>query len=97
MDLTDGYEDDALLKVRQISELHRPSSRDYGSVLRWFIYRRPVVYDEWQYIRCREDMLTLNTGRESATFDARVDDVLTLLDKCLRKVNCNIIKVNCAH
>jgi hypothetical protein len=65
---------------------NRPPERDYISVRRYFYQRRPVDKIE-QYIDCKEDIITLRPGRESARLDAA-------LEKILQKLYCRFTRVS---
>ncbi|KAI6905596.1 hypothetical protein KC318_g7606 [Hortaea werneckii] len=73
--------DELMLKTREITLLQRPSTKDYRSVRSWFANHAPLVHGEAQYLKCREDIITLRPGRECAGFDGFVERMLHLLDK----------------
>ncbi|RMX73599.1 hypothetical protein D0869_13441 [Hortaea werneckii] len=81
-----------MLKTREITLLQRPSTKDYRSVRSWFANHAPLVHGEAQYLKCREDIITLRPGRECAGFDGFVERMLHLLDASLGKLNCHIIR-----
>ncbi|KAK5137338.1 hypothetical protein LTR08_008915 [Meristemomyces frigidus] len=72
--------DELLLKTKEISSLRRPATRDSESVRTWFRDQEPIVRREAQFIRHKEDIVTLRTGRESAGFDSAVEKCLSRLD-----------------
>ncbi|KAI7583973.1 hypothetical protein KC316_g6976 [Hortaea werneckii] len=84
--------DELMLKTREITLLQRPSTKDYRSVRSWFANHAPLVHGEAQYLKCREDIITLRPGRECAGFDGFVERMLHLLDASLGKLNCHIIR-----
>lgn len=92
---TDNMTDDLLFKTQQVHALQRPSNRDYGSFRNWFEATKPLVQEEFNYIRRREDLVTLRIGRECAGFDGCVESCLTgthaLMVKCF---GCHIVKVS---
>ncbi|KAK5120562.1 hypothetical protein LTR85_006218 [Meristemomyces frigidus] len=77
--------DELLLKTKEMASLHRPTKRDYESVRSFFRDKEPIVRPEAQFIRRREDIVTLRTGRESAGFDGFVEVGLGKLDRFLSK------------
>jgi hypothetical protein len=83
-----------LLKVREMSSLQRPSSRDYRSVKCWFINHKPVEDEEWKYIRRKEDLVTLRAGRECAGFEGAIEYMIGSLDTFLQRFNCHLIQVS---
>lgn len=87
-------EDEFLLKCREMVSLQRPSNRDYESVRTWFRDNQPLVQREAQFIRRKEDIVTLRSGRESAVFDSLVERCLSRVDDFLqRRLRCHIIRV----
>jgi polyphosphate kinase 2 (PPK2 family) len=63
----------------------QPSKRDYRSVRRWFNNLQPLVDEEQDFIRCKEDLITLRHGRECAGFDGLVESVV-------HKLNCRLVR-----
>lgn len=47
---------------------------------------QPLVSDEIEYIRRKEDIITLRTGRECAAFDNLVERALSRIDRFLVEV-----------
>ncbi|TKA82965.1 hypothetical protein B0A55_01562 [Friedmanniomyces simplex] len=85
--------DELLLKTREVHALQRPAQRDYESVRNWFDSHKPVVQEELDFIRCKEDLITLRDGRESASFDGFVERCLNALDQFLSSwCHCQVIK-----
>jgi hypothetical protein len=64
---------------------NRPPERDYISVQRFFDQEAKII-DEERYIVCKEDIITLRPGRESAKLDA-------FLEKTLQLLSCKITRV----
>lgn len=60
----------------------------------WFAFREPITRREARYIRKKEDIVTLRTGRESAGFDGFVERCLTRLDCWLKACGCNMIQAS---
>ena len=77
--------DDFALKTRDMNALQKPSKRDYESVRTWFEYEEPIVRREAQFIRGKEDMVTLRVGRECAGFDGFIERLLGSSDRFLQK------------
>lgn len=76
--------------------LQKPSNRDYESVRNFFRDLQPIVREESNFIRCKEDLITLRSGREYAGFDTFVEACLSRLDKRLKKApfHSNIVQVS---
>jgi hypothetical protein len=64
-----------LTAARDIASLNRPPSRDYLSVKSYFDEEAPLCNVE-SYIYCKEDIITLKPGRETAWLDAFIENVL---------------------
>ncbi|KAA6412628.1 MAG: hypothetical protein FRX48_03620 [Lasallia pustulata] len=77
--------DEVLMKTRELTSFQRPSDRDYRSVRRWLHGNKPLIPDEEEFIHCKEDLITLRSGRECAGFDGFVESLL-------QKTNCKLIK-----
>ncbi|KAH9869038.1 hypothetical protein J1614_008115 [Plenodomus biglobosus] len=72
--------DEIMMKAREINAFQRPSRRDYRSLRRWFYNVKPISYvREAQYIKKKEDLVTLRHGREWALFDGWIEE-------CIRKL-----------
>lgn len=91
--LTRSAPDELILKTREITLLQRPSTKDYRSVRSWFANHAPLIHGEAQYLKRKEDIITLRPGRECAGFDGFVERMLHLLDASLRKLGCHVIRV----
>ena len=68
-----------LKQARDIRSFQEPSKRDYRSVRRWFWNVTPLVEKEREFIKHREDIITLHNGREWSTFDEIVEKLLMSL------------------
>jgi hypothetical protein len=80
--------DEILQKARGMNGFQRPSKRDWGSVGRWFDGEKPLSYEaEGEFIRKKEDLITLRQGREWAGFDGWVESSIKLLPKRLGRVS----------
>ena len=78
--------DEFLLKSKETTAFQQPSSRNYRSVRTWFRNIEPIIQREQQYIRLKEDIVTLRHGREWAGFDGLVESIL-------QKFDCRLIRV----
>jgi len=67
-----------LTAARDIASLNRPPTRDYLSVKSYFDEEAPLCNVE-SYIYCKEDIITLKPGRETAWLDAFIEAVLQKL------------------
>ena len=79
--------DELLIKARDIQAFQKPSERDYRSVRTWFWNLKPLVAKEAAFIRAKEDIITLRSGREWSSFDG-------LVESMLRYLNCDVIRVS---
>lgn len=82
-----------LLRAKEIADLQRPSKRDWRSVTRWLLEKRPLVKSEQSFILRREDIVTLQSGRESAAFDDLVERIISKTDRVLQRFGLRIIQV----
>jgi hypothetical protein len=78
--------DDMLMKARDLQAFQKPSDRNYRSLRRYCYKKKPLLDDELESIRAKEDMVTIHNGREWATFDGGVETVISQTDKFLQKV-----------
>jgi hypothetical protein len=78
--------DEVLIKARDLVTFQRPSKRDYGSVRNWIWNLKPVVEKEQAFIKYKEDIITLHSGREWSGFDGFIESLLLKLD-------CRLIRV----
>lgn len=89
--------DNVLFMTRDVNALQRPSNRNYRSVLNWFDANKPLVEMEARFIRRREDLVTLRSGRECAGFDGFVEKCLGSVDTFLHKrLGCSVVQVRMA-
>lgn len=79
--------DELLVKAKELISFQRPSARDYESVRNWFRNAAPLVEKEQAFIRHKEDLFTLNSGREWCGFDG-------LIESMLLKLDCRLVQVN---
>ncbi|KAH8729020.1 hypothetical protein GQ44DRAFT_502619 [Phaeosphaeriaceae sp. PMI808] len=76
--------DELLVKSREINTFQRPSNRDYRSFRTWFWNVKPLNYElEEEFIKRREDLVSLRHGREWSSFDG-------LIESCIRKLHCRL-------
>ncbi|KAL1606520.1 hypothetical protein SLS60_003925 [Paraconiothyrium brasiliense] len=74
--------DEILAKARDLNTFQRPSNRDYRSFRIWYQNKKPLNYErEEQFIKRREDLVSLRQGREWSGFDGFVET-------CIRKLHC---------
>lgn len=78
--------DEVLIKARQLESFQKPSNRNYRSVRRYHYNTDPLMDNETDAIRTKEDIISLHNGREWATFDGGVETMLGQLDRVLQKV-----------
>jgi hypothetical protein len=69
--------DEILIKARDIQAFQHPSGRYYRSFRTWFWNEKPLSYErEEEFIKRRDDLITLRSGREYTVFDGMVVDTL---------------------
>ncbi|PSN69310.1 hypothetical protein BS50DRAFT_490981, partial [Corynespora cassiicola Philippines] len=72
--------DEILDRARGLYAFQRPSNRDYTSVRSWFHNEAPLSYQpEEEFIKRREDLITLRNGREWSGFDGCIEDFVRWL------------------
>lgn len=76
-----------LMKARDMNGFQRPSNRDYRSIRRWFQSKGPLVEGEQEYIKRREDLVTLRQGREWAGFDGWIESAIKRLPEGLAEAS----------
>jgi hypothetical protein len=76
-----------LVKARELNAFQKPSNRDYRSLRTWFYNIKPLSYErEEEFIKRREDLVSLRHGREWSGFDG-------VIECCVRKLHCRLIQV----
>ena len=80
IEFSNHFVDEILVKARDLVSFQRPCGRDYGSVRDWMWIKQPLVKKEQAFIRHKEDVLTLHSGREWCGFDGYVESLLLKLD-----------------
>jgi hypothetical protein len=69
---------------------NRPAAKDYRSVQNWIWNKNPLdeVCQDW--IKAREDLITLRPGREHAWLDASIEHLLRWINcKAIRYIFCS--------
>lgn len=80
--------DEILVKSRELNAFQRPSKRDYRSLRRWFFNEKPLSYEvEEEYVKRKEDLISLRDGREWAGFDGFVEELVKRMPRCLTRVS----------
>lgn len=74
-----------LIKVRTLESFQKPSDRDYRSVRRYYNNTKPLHDGEMESVRCKEDIVSISTGRERAAFDGGVETLLGQVDGTFQK------------
>lgn len=78
--------DRLLIKARTLESFQRPSDRNYRSVRRYLYNQKPLGDSEMESIRCKEDVVSLRSGREWAAFDGGVETMIGRMDRVLQKI-----------
>jgi hypothetical protein len=79
--------DELLIKARELVSFQRPTNRDYRSVRNWHEQVAPLVGEEQEFLLWKEDIVTLRHGREWASFDGLVEEML-------HKIDCRLVRVS---
>lgn len=79
--------DDLLVKARELVSFQRPTDRDYRSVRNWHKQGTPLVGEDQEFLLWKEDIVTLRHGREWASFDGLVEEMLHKFDGPLIRVS----------
>jgi hypothetical protein len=79
--------DELLIKARELVAFQRPTDRDYRSVRNWHEQAAPLVGEDQEFLLWKEDIVTLRHGREWASFDGLVEEML-------HKFDCPLIRVS---
>jgi hypothetical protein len=80
--------DEILIKARELNAFQKPSSRDYSSLRAWFDNEEHLSsVAESEFVRRKEDLITLRQGREWAGFDGWVESSIKVLPKWMRHVS----------
>ncbi|KAF1948217.1 hypothetical protein CC80DRAFT_556530 [Byssothecium circinans] len=78
--------DEVLIKARKLESFEKPSDRNYRSVRRYYHNEKPLMDEEMDSIRSKEDTVSLRTGREWAKFDGGVENVISKCDDWLQRI-----------
>ena len=78
--------DKILIRARTLEAFQKPSERNYRSVRKYYTNEKPVMDAEMNSIRSKEDIVSLNNGREWASFDGAVESAIGFADDMLMKV-----------
>lgn len=70
---------DLMQRAQQMMSMGRPSPSAYNSVRNFFKFKAPLCQKDAEWIRCREDLVTLRPGREHAWLDDAVEWLLKVL------------------
>jgi hypothetical protein len=71
--------DEVLIKARKLNTFQRPSNHDYRGFRTWFWNTKPLSFElEEQFIKRKEDLISLRQGREWSGFDG-------FIETCIRK------------
>ena len=68
-----SYTGDLLRDARDLESFNRPTSREHRSVWNWLRNCQPVFGAEQEFIACKEDLITLRSGREHAWLDSMIE------------------------
>ena len=58
----------------------------HRSVRRYHNNTKPLMDGEMESIRCKEDVVSISTGRERAAFDGGVETLIGQVDSTLKRV-----------
>jgi hypothetical protein len=77
------------MKARDVQAFQKPSNRDYTSVRSWFWDNQDAIGHEAEasFIKKKEDIISLRSGREWSGFDGWVEN-------CLRRLDSRLIRVS---
>ncbi|KAF2432801.1 hypothetical protein EJ08DRAFT_630152 [Tothia fuscella] len=67
--------------AQQLVALNRPAKSDFMSVYNYMNKNQPLKEEEQEWIKCREDLVTLRPGREHAWLDASLEHLLKYLNE----------------
>ncbi|KAM0717842.1 hypothetical protein Q7P37_006174 [Cladosporium fusiforme] len=78
-----------LSSSQRLTASNRPTSAEYRSVQEFLEYNKPVVPRELDYIRYKDDLITLRPGRDHAWLDRKIEHVLRKLPHFLSQLFCS--------
>ena len=73
---TDGRSATILTSSQQLMAANRPSTSEYRSVCRYIEQNKPLVPKELEYIKHKDDLVTLRPGRDHAWLDRSIERAL---------------------
>ncbi|CAO2652884.1 Nn.00g022950.m01.CDS01 [Neocucurbitaria sp. VM-36] len=78
--------DEILVKARELNTFQKPSKRDYTSLRTWFFNEKPLSYEcEEEYVKKKEDLISLRDGREWANFDGWIEECIKAMPRYLTR------------
>lgn len=80
------HTDEVLFNIRRLESFQRPSDRDYRSVRRYYNNMKPLEDGAMESVRCKEDIVSISTGRERAAFDGGVETLISQIDGKMQKI-----------
>jgi hypothetical protein len=84
-----------LTAANQVVALNRPAKADYRSVYNFMLEgERPLCEEEEEWIKRREDLITLRPGREHAWLDSSIEHLLRWL-RCplIEFIFCSAVRI----
>jgi hypothetical protein len=79
--------------AQTLLSLNRPTNSEWTSVENFINNQKPVHREEFSFIYCKEDLVTLRPGREHAWLDTQVEKLLKLCDGPLVQVGRSYIHI----
>lgn len=84
---TNNTLDELLVKTRALNAFQRPSKRDYLNLRTWFFNVKPLNNaSEEEFIKRKEDLVSLRHGREWSGFDGFVEACISKMHGPLTQV-----------
>lgn len=77
---------------QQLMAANRPSSSEYRSVRNYINRNKPLIPAELEYIKHKEDLITLRPGRDHAWLDRSIERTLQFLPFDFVKVSTAVIQ-----
>ena len=65
-----------LQAAQQLVSFNKPAKSDYGSITNYIANVQPLVSEECDWVKQRDDLITLRPGREHAWLDAGLEHLL---------------------
>ena len=79
-----------LRNAREVSSFNKPTTREWDAVQKWLSNVQPLKPAEQGFAKCKEDLVTLRSGREHAWLDGAVEWLI-------RELRCRPITVSSLH